>query len=198
MKSRIYLILTSLLLIAVGVVCILNPVEGFTAMAWLVGLIIFVAGGLTLLCGLRLKSFLPNSSMTTFLGVFELVIGLLFLSNSLLAATTLIVVFSLWIMFEGISLSVLSFDYKKSGYDRWWVMLLLGIVSILLGFLAMRQPSGAGSLLGFLLGIGILSNGVVRFVAVIALQRIHNRLRDLRESAEAVPIDTPPESSSDE
>ena len=135
--SRIYLVITALLLIVVGVVCMVNPTSGFEAMAWLMGLLIMLAGCSTLLFGVRSRGMLPNSSMTTFLGIFELVVGLLFLANSVLAATTLVIVFALWVLFEGISLSVLSFDYKRSGYDRWWVMALLGICSIVLGFVAL-------------------------------------------------------------
>ena len=84
---------------------------------------------------------------------------------------------------------MLSIDYKKGGYDRWWVMLLLGVCSILLGFLAIRKPESTGAFLGILLGLGILANGIVRIVAFFGLKRIENRLRDLKESASARPID---------
>lgn len=186
--SRFYLIITALLLIVVGVVCILHPGDGFQAMAWLVGLLVMLAGISTLLFGLRGKGKLPNSSMTTFLGLFELVVGILFLVNSVLASTTLVVVFALWVLFEGISLAVLSFDYRKAKYDRWWLMLLLGICGVALGFLAMCHPEGAGAFLGILLGLGIFANGVVRLVAFVALRRIDKQIRDIKESAAAIDI----------
>ena len=68
-------------------------------------------------------------------------------------------------------------------------MLLLGLCSIVLGFLALRNPEKTGIFLGVLLGIGILANGIVRIVAFFGLKRIENRLRDLKESATATPID---------
>ena len=68
-------------------------------------------------------------------------------------------------------------------------MLLLGLCSIILGFLALRNPERTGIILGVLLGLGILANGIVRIVAFFGLKRIENHLRDLEESATATPID---------
>ena len=43
-KVNTYLIITALLLIILGAVCIVNPVEIFKTMAWLVGLLILLTG----------------------------------------------------------------------------------------------------------------------------------------------------------
>lgn len=188
-KVNIYLILTALLLMVLGMVCIFNPGEAFVAVSWLVGLLILLTGIFGLLFGLRAQRFLPNAGSTTLLAVFQIIVGSLFLCNGLVAAESLIIVFVVWVIFEGISLSVLSFDYKRSGYDGWWIMLLLGILSLALGIIALHNPSGVGTFMGILLGLGILANGVDRIVAVFALRRIRNRLRDLHDSATAIPID---------
>ena len=80
-------------------------------------------------------------------------------------------------------------NYKRAGYDRWWLMGLLGLCSLILGFLALRNPDGVGTIFGVLLGVGIFANGIERIVAIIALKHIENRARDLKESAEAINID---------
>lgn len=188
-RSRIHLIVSALLLIVVGVVCVANPGAGFAAMAWLVGLLLVVSGSITLLFSVKSQGVLPNATMSSFLGVFELVIGVLFLVNMMFAATTLIIVFALWVLFEGISLTVLSFDYKRVGYNSWWVMSILGILSIILAFLALRYPESTSSLLGILLGLGVFSNGIVRLVAYLALRRIQSTCQDIKESMTAHNID---------
>ena len=188
-RVNFYLLVSALLLIVLGVVCVLNPGESFMSIAWLVGLLILLTGVFGLLFGLRAQRFLPNAGSTTLLAVFQIVVGALFVCNGLLAAETLIVIFAIWVMFEGISLSVLSFDYKRAGYDRWWLMSLLGLCSLLLGFFALRNPANVGTFFGILLGIGIFANGVERIVAYTALKGIQRRVRDIKESAEAVNID---------
>ena len=181
--------ITSLLLIVLGVVCILNPVEIFNTMAWLVGLLILLTGVTSLFFGLRAQRYLPNAGSTTLLAVFQIIVGLMMLGNSILSSIAIIAVFAIWVMFEGLSLSVLSFDYKRSGYERWWIMFLLGLCSVILGFLALRNPETIEAVMGILLGIGIFANGIERIVAFSGLNRIQNLVRDLKESNEAVNID---------
>jgi len=188
-KVNIYLIVTAVLLILLGVVCIFNPGAGFASAAWLMGLLILCSGISSLIFGLRAQAFLPNAGSTTLLALFQIVVGLMLATNILASQVALVAVFAMWVMFEGISLAVLSIDYKKGGYDRWWLMTLLGVCSILLGFLALRKPESTGAFLGILLGLGILANGIVRIIAFFALRRISNTLRDLKESATATPID---------
>ncbi len=188
-RINIYLIITALLLIVLGVVCIFNPGASFASAAWLMGLVILVSGVSSLIFGLRAQAFLPNAGSTTLLAVFQIIVGLMLASNILVSEVALIVVFSMWVIFEGVSLSVLSIDYRKGGYDRWWLMLILGVCSIVLGFLALREPETTGAFLGVLIGLGILANGIIRIVAFFGLRRINKRLRDLKESATATPID---------
>lgn len=188
-KVNLYLIVTALLLIVLGVICILNPGESFVAMASIIGLLILLTGVFGLLFGLKAQKYLPNAGSTTLLAMFQIVVGVLFVCNGLIAAESLVVVFAIWVMFEGISLAVLSFDYKRAGYDRWWLMALLGLYSLILGFFALRNPAGVGTIFGVLLGVGIFANGIERIVAITALRRIQKQLQELKESEEAVNID---------
>lgn len=197
-RINIYLIVTAVLLIALGIVCIFNPGASFASAAWLMGLFILASGISSLIFGLRAQAFLPNAGSTTLLAVFQIIIGLMLAANLLASEIALIAVFAMWVMFEGVSLAVLSIDYKKGGYDRWWLMLLLGVCSIILGFLALREPEYTGTFLGILLGLGILANGIVRIVAFFGLKRIEKRLRDIQESATAKPIDEFNQAKNDE
>ena len=188
-RINIYLIVTAVLLVVLGVVCIFNPGASFASAAWLMGLVILVSGVSSLIFGLRAQAFLPNAGSTTLLAVFQIIVGLMLATNILASEVALIAVFSMWVMFEGISLAVLSIDYRKSHYDRWWLMLILGVCSIVLGFLALREPETTSTFLGVLIGLGILANGIIRIVAFFGLRRIEKRLRDIKESATATPID---------
>jgi uncharacterized membrane protein HdeD (DUF308 family) len=188
-RVNTYLLITALLMIVLGVVCILNPVDIFNSMAWLVGLLILCTGVTSLFFGLRAQRYLPNAGSTTLLAVFQILVGLMMLGNSVMSAIAIVAIFAIWVMFEGVSLSVLSFDYKRSGYERWWIMLLLGLCSLMLGFLALRKPESVEALMGILLGIGIFANGIERIVAFSALKRIGNTVRDIRESRDAINID---------
>lgn len=188
-KLNVYLAITALLLVVIGVICMIHPVAIFSDMAWLAGLLIMLAGCSTLIFGLRAQRVLPNAGSTTLLGVLGIIIGLIFLGNKFFAAGVIAVVFSMWVLFEGISLLMLAFGYKRNGYDKWWFMLLLGICSALLGLLALTHPVHTGGFVGVLIGIGIFANGIVRLVALVALKHIAEACRECEERANAINID---------
>ncbi len=188
-KINVYLIVTAILLIVLGVLCIANPGASFLSTAWIMGLIILLSGISQFIMGLTLGRMLPNAGMTTLMGLLQIIIGVMLLGNDLLASTTLIVAFAMWVMFEGISLAVNAFEYKHFHFGGWWIMLLLGICSIVLGFLALQNPDVTAPSLGMLVGLGILANGIVRIVAFFGIKRIGNRIRDFKEKVEAISID---------
>ena len=90
-KVNLYLIVTALLLIVLGVICILNPGESFVAMASIIGLLILLTGVFGLLFGLKAQKYLPNAGSTTLLAMFQIVVGVLFVCNGLIAAESLVV-----------------------------------------------------------------------------------------------------------
>ena len=188
-RVKIYLGLTALLLIVLGVLCMVNPGHGLLSVAWLIGLLILLTGVLSLVFGLRAQAFLPNAGSTTLLAILQIFIGILFLANKFVGAATLSIVFAFWVTFEGISLGVLSIDYKRAGYNRWWLMLLLGLCSVVLGIAALCRPASSGVALGILIGLGIMANGVVRLVALSAIRRIEGRVQDVKDKLRSVNID---------
>ena len=91
-RINIYLIVTAVLLIALGIVCIFNPGAGFVSAAWLMGLFILASGISSLIFGLRAQAFLPNAGSTTLLAVFQIIIGLMLAANLLASEIALIAV----------------------------------------------------------------------------------------------------------
>lgn len=186
MKIKIHLFLTAALLIALGVICILNPFRSFQTVAWLIGLLIMISGVITLLFGLKAQAVLPNAASTTLLALFQMIIGGIFMLNSWIAEGTLIVVFAVWMLFESLSILVGAIDYKRAGYQQWWLMLLFGIISIGLSFFAICHPEATTIAITALLGIGLLAIGIVRLAAIPAIGRLQRRLKEIKQEAQAL------------
>ena len=182
MKIKIHLALTALILITLGVICVLNPLDSFQTIAWLIGLLILSSGVITLLFGLRAQAILPNAASTTLLAIFQMVIGCIFMLNSWLAAGTLIVVFAMWMLFESISILVGSIDYKRAGYQQWWLMLLFGVVSIVLSFIAICHPDVTTVAITSLLGVSLMAIGFVRLAAIPAVSRLQKKIKEVKKA----------------
>lgn len=191
MKAKIHLILTAIILIAVGVICIIYPNDSLGPLTWLLGVLVLASGCFTILFSLRAQNVLPNASSSTLLGVFQIMLGTLFILSSFgrLKDGAIGVLFATWVMFEGLSLLISSFGYKKAKFQSWWIMLLLGLLSVILGYLALLNADKISVVLAIFIGIGIVANGVVRIIAFIAISRIEKQLKEANKFDQAEILD---------
>lgn len=180
MKVKIHLILTAVILIALGVICIIYPSNSLGPMTWLLGALILATGCFTILFSLKAQKVLPNASSSTLLGVFQIMLGSLLVISSFGEDKNSIIgmLFAIWVMYEGLSLSISSFGYKKAQYKQWWIMLLFGLLNVLLGYLAFINAADISAFLAVCVGLGVVSNGVMRIIAFIAIGRIEKRLKE--------------------
>ena len=74
-------------------------------------------------------------------------------------------------IFEGITIAVQSFDYKKAGFGLWWALMLMGIAAIVLGFMGLRNPIAAAETLSAMIGIGIIILGASYLLAVLGMKK---------------------------
>ena len=178
---KIYLMLTAVLLIVLGFIFICNPIDTIASWAWLMGVVMLVSGVGTLSVSLRMQAVMPNAGSTTLMAVLQIILGIVYLFNQGIAAMTLIVMFAMWITVEGLQLAVMSFDYKRYGNKQWWLMLLMGIASVVLGFVAMLNPTATGATISVLIGLAIIFNGLVRLVAFSGIKKVQHRVSGVKK-----------------
>lgn len=190
-SSKIWLAIAGILLIALGIWCLCEPAGALFATAWVIGCATLAAGISKLIFTFRTQKFLPNSGSRMLSALLLIVLGVIFLCNNLFVAVSLPFLFVAWIMAEGIVLTIESFDYKKYGFQYWWVILILGIAGIVLGFLGFRSPDASAVTLATLIGIGIILIGVSYLVALAGVNRFEKAVNNtVDEIKKAI---TPPE-----
>ncbi|MCR4811079.1 MAG: DUF308 domain-containing protein [Bacteroidales bacterium] len=188
MKVKVNLILTAVIMIAVGVLFVIYPKASLGPLTWLLGVLILASGIFTILFSLKAQKVLPNASSSTLLGVFQIMLGSLFVLNyfNMLKDSAIGVLFATWVMYEGLSLVISSFGYKKATFRHWWVMLLFGVLNVILGYVALLYAEEISTVLAVIVGLGIVANGVMRIVAFIAITRIEKRLKQQQEAVQEV------------
>ena len=179
MKVKVNLILTAVIIIAVGVLFVIYPKDSLGLLTWLLGVLILASGVFTIMFSLKAQKVLPNASSSTLLGVFQIMLGSLFVLNHFdkLQEGAIGVLFAIWVMYEGLSLVISSFGYKKATFRHWWVMLLFGLLNVVLGYVALLNADKISPVLAVIVGLGIVANGVMRIVAFIAITRIEKKLK---------------------
>jgi uncharacterized membrane protein HdeD (DUF308 family) len=176
-SSKIWLGISGVLLVALGIMCICEPAATLFATAWTIGCFTLMAGIFKLIFTFKTQKFLPNSASRVLSAIFEIIIGIIFLCNNLFVAATLPVIFVIWVLVESIFVAIHSFDYKKFGFPYWWALLLFGIVGVVLGVLGLRNPDVSAVTLSTLIGTAILLIGAGYLVALFGINRFEKSLQ---------------------
>ncbi len=170
-STKIWIAFTGILLVALGIVCICNPLETLFASAWIIGIFTLFSGISTLIFTIKTQMFLPNSGTRMLSALLQIFLGIFFLVHKGALTLSLPVVFAIWVMVEGIILAVNSFDFKKVGFKYWWCLCLLGVCAAVLGYMGIRNPVAAGQTLSTLIGLAVISSGLTRFVALAGINK---------------------------
>jgi uncharacterized membrane protein HdeD (DUF308 family) len=169
-KYSLWYLLQGVLMIVAGILALVYPLVASVAMVFLLGWILIISGVLQGI-GLIGARDVPHYWLSLISAVLAIVIGLLLLrqpDSGLLLMTVLLIVY---FMVEGISKVIFALTIRP--FPNWGWVLASGIVGIVLAvYLWANMPVSSEWVLGVLLGILLVSEGV-------ALAYLAWRVRDL-------------------
>ena len=154
--SLLYIIQGGLMVLA-GIVALVYPIFSALAVVVLLGWLLIISGiaqGISLIGALKV----PHFWLQLLSVVLSVIIGLMFLRNPGQGLFTLTMLLIVYFMVEGISKVIFSLTIRP--FPNWtWVLVsgLIGIVAAV--FLWSNLPVKAVWLLGFLLGLLLISEG---------------------------------------
>lgn len=175
-STKIWLIISGILLVILGILCICKPAAALFTTAWLIGCFTLAAGMAKLVFTFETEAFLPNSGSRMLSGVLLVILGLIFLFNNFFVTLSLPIIFAMWVLIDGVIIAIESFDFKKVGFPSWWVLLLLGIAGAVLGVLGLKNPDVSAATLSTLIGIGVITLGLAYIFAVCGVSRFEKKV----------------------
>lgn len=96
-----------------------------------------------------------------FLGVLDLLTGVLMLTQLGLTAFMIPMVLAAWLVLAGAARVAISFRLRGLGFSKWWLMLLNGMVVVLLGCLMCASPMVAGLSVVMVLAWSLIAKGLL-------------------------------------
>jgi uncharacterized membrane protein HdeD (DUF308 family) len=102
-------------------------------------------------------------------GVAAIIFGILAFVWPGLTLGALVILFGVYVLIDGISNIVTGFSHRETN-DRWWVMLLEGLVGILAGILTFVYPGISAVILLYFIASWAILTGIFEIVAAIRLR----------------------------
>lgn len=157
---RVLNIAAGVLLIAAGVYCLCNQDIAVLSAGLLLGLFMLVSGVIEIAVFAGTSGVLIGSGWLLLDGVLTVIMSLFLLFNQWFTMLSLPFLFTIWLLFSGISRFASAFDLRALGVRAWGWVLAIGILLIVGGFVCMMDPWVSVAAVGVTVGIVFLLEGV--------------------------------------
>jgi uncharacterized membrane protein HdeD (DUF308 family) len=156
-RSSMLFLIQGLLLVIAGILALIYPLMTTVAVAVFLGWVLLISGvvqAVSLIGGSKT----PDFWLQLISAALSVIVGFLFLRNPAVGVGTLVMLMSVFFMIEGISKTVFSLTIRP--FPNWGWVLASGILGILIAILLLTYPGMTLLLLGILIGVQLISEGI--------------------------------------
>ena len=157
---RVLNIVSGVLLILIGIYCLCNQDIAAETAGLMVGIFMLASGIMEIVVFAATSRLLMGSGWLLLDGVLTVILSLFLLFNEWFTMLSLPFLFTLWLLFSGISRFVSAFDLKALGVRKWGWVLAVGIILMIAGFICMMDPWVSITAVGMTVGLVFLLEGV--------------------------------------
>ena len=161
---RILNIVAGILLIAAGIYCFCNEDVAVLSAGLMLGIFMLAAGIAEIVVFAGTSGMLIGSGWLLLDGVLTVIMSLFLLFNQWFTLLSLPFLFTVWLMFSGISRFVSAFDLHALGVRGWGWVLAVGILLMGAGFICMMDPLVSAAAVGVTVGLVFLLEGISAIV----------------------------------
>lgn len=162
-------LIAGVLSILFGIFAMTEAMAVSVAITWVTGTLLLLAGLVQAYVGFGDSGGPGNRFISVMIGLLMIVLGISFIRNPLSGMVSLTVILTTAIAAAGVLRLFWAFRMRDTGY--FWMMLLSGALSILLaGYIFANLAAVSTRLLGILLGIELIFNGIALSVLALFLR----------------------------
>ncbi len=115
-------------------------------------------------------------------GILMLIIGLIILLKPANTINFICISLGILITVEGLFKIQIAFEAKNFGIQKWWLIITLSIVTVIIGILLVFRPSDGARTLVILLGASWIAEGILNLCSAISMVKIvKNQMPDIVE-----------------
>lgn len=186
-KIRTNVVISALLCIALGVVLVIWPSMSVQVVCMAIGAVLILNGISRLVNFIFGRDDSLFSQMNLIMGIIITVIGvwILLQPDKIIAMIPILV--GIIIIIHGINNLQQAVGLCKSQYDKWWVALLLGLVTVGVGILLICNPFQAIDTLVMFIGLFMIYDGISDIWIV---SRVSHTAKQLKQELGAIDVES--------
>ena len=161
------MMLMSIAYIVIGMMLLIMPQTSLLWICYAFGAVVLITGIVCLIQYARIRGTGFTAPFMLVGGVITAGLGIFTLAKPQVVASFLPVVFGIFIVVDGLSRIGSAIDLAKRKGQKWWVLLLLSIVSVALGILLVLHPFGAAVSVVMVCGILLIVEGAMNLGCIL-------------------------------
>ena len=185
-KIKTNVIVSAFICIALGVILVFWPGLSVKVVCMAIGAVLVINGISRLLNFIFGRDGSVFSQMNLVMGIIITVIGgwILLQPGTIIAMIPILV--GIIIVIHGINNLQQSVSLCQNRYDKWWIALLLGIITILFGVLLVFNPFAAVDTLIRFIGLFLIYDGASD---IWIMSRVSRNVKQARQEMDALTVD---------
>ena len=161
------MMLLSIAYIIIGMMLLIMPQTSLLWICYAFGAVVLVTGIVCLIQYARIRGTGFTAPFMLVGGVITAGLGTFTLAKPQVVASFLPVVFGIFILVDGLSRVGTAIDLAKRKGQKWWMLLLLSVVSVALGALLVLHPFDAAVSVVMVCGILLIVEGALNLGCVL-------------------------------
>ena len=166
-------LLKGIILIILAFFVFQHPADALVGLALYLGISLFIIGILLIGFALSVRKVDDNWGWRLAEGILDLIFAFVLLSNPEVTAAVFPFVVGFWMMVYGVMLFSGSFRLKKDGDANWWMSLLIGILTILFGYLITSNLMAGAIAVTTWMGLGFLLAGILNVAGSFKMKKLN-------------------------
>lgn len=183
--------MSAILSIIMGLVLLIWPGTTTQIVCTMLGIVLLSYGIIQIVMFLWTREKTVFSQGILLLGIIFAVIGAWIILKPEMIIMAVPVIVGILIIIHGLHNIIQAVDLKREGYEKWWLALLFGVLTVLFGALLIYNPFSAVEVVVRMIGIFMIYDGVSDIWIISRLSKIR-KIKEKIVDAEFIDVEDIP------
>lgn len=190
-KTKLNLILASILTVIIGLILVLNPVNATVFICRTVGIILLATGlFITGSYFLNIGQNVGGSSLIA--GLIELALGIWISLRPDSFVQFLTVILGFIMLVHSFVMLQSAIEIKLFGIKRWWLLLITALLTLILGMIIIISPFATIAVTMTIAGISLIADGIIGIITTILISRAEKMISEAMQQTGYIETDGKP------